>query len=129
MLIAPYEREEVKKALFQMFPTKSPGPDGFPLHFFQRHWDVCGVSVTDAILGILRGEESAECINDTLLVLIPKVSNPTLLSQFRPIRLCNVFYKIASKVLANRLKEILPEIVSEEQSAFVPGRMIKDNII
>ena len=111
-LLAPYDEKEVKTALFQMFPTKAPGPDGFPVHFFQRHWDVFGTTVTKAVLGIVRGEESPACLNDTMLVLIPKVSNPTMPSQFRPIALRNVFYKIASKVLANRLKVILPKIIS-----------------
>uniref|UniRef100_A0A453L2A3 Reverse transcriptase domain-containing protein n=1 Tax=Aegilops tauschii subsp. strangulata TaxID=200361 RepID=A0A453L2A3_AEGTS len=78
-----------------------------------RHWDLCGDEVTNDVLRIVRGEESAECVNDTVLVLIPKVMNPTLLSQFRPISLCNVLYKIASKVVANRLKVILPDIISE----------------
>ena len=128
-LNAPYSQQEVKDPLFHMFPMKSPGPDGFPAHFFQRHWDVCGETVTRAVLAIVRGDESPACLNDTLLVLIPKVSNPTLLSQFRPISLCNVFYKIASKVLANRLKVILPDIISHNQSEFIPGRMISDIII
>jgi len=128
-LVSPYTREEVKIALFHMAPTKAPGPDGFPAQFYQRHWDICGEEVTRAVLRIIRGEESAACVNDTVLVLIPKVMNPTLLSQFRPISLCNVIYKIASKVIANRLKVILPEIISEEQPTFVPGHLFTDNII
>ena len=81
-LNAPYTQDEVKKALFQMFPVKAPGPDGFPAHFFQRHWDVCGEEVTRVVLRIVNGTESAECINKTLLVLIPKVKNLTSLTQF-----------------------------------------------
>jgi hypothetical protein len=70
---------------------------------------------------VLRGQDNPASINNTFIVLIPKVTNPVELGQFRPISLCNVIYKIASKVLANRLKLLLLEIVSEEQSAFVRG--------
>ena len=81
------------------------------------------------VLRIIRGEESAEVINDTVLVLIPKVTSPTHLSQYRPINLCNVVYKIIAKMVANRLKRILPEIISPTQSAFVRGRSITDNVL
>jgi hypothetical protein len=129
MLDAPFEMSEIKTALFEMYPTKAPGPDGFPAHFFQRNWGLCGAEVTQAVLRVLSGEESPNVVNKTFIVMIPKVASPEELGQFRPISLCNVIYKIASKVAANRLKKVLPDIISEEQSAFVPVRLITDNII
>jgi hypothetical protein len=128
-LLKPFGEGEVKEALFQMFPTKVPGPDGFPAHFFQHHWNLCGEEVTAMVLRILKGEEDPSVVNDTFIVLIPKVVEPEELGQFRPISLCNVVYIIASKGVANRLRAISPEVISEEQSAFVSGHMITDNII
>jgi hypothetical protein len=129
MLDAPFQAEEVKAALYEMYPTKAPRSDGFPAYFFQKHWDLCGEEVIKAVIRVLAGEESPDVVNKAFIVMIPKITSPKELGQFRPISLCNVIYKIASKVAANRLKKILPEIISEEQSAFVPGRLITDNII
>jgi hypothetical protein len=128
-LIAPFEEKEIKEALFQMFPTKAPRPDGLPAHFFQHHWDLCGEEVTTVVLPVLRREDSPVVINDTMIVLIPKVANAEELGQYIPISLCYVIYKIASKAVANRLEGILPQIISGEQSVFVPTHWIIDNII
>lgn len=77
---------------------------------------------------LMNGQEDPRRLNATHLVLIPKVQNPELVSQFRPISLCNYSYKVLSKVLAKRLKAFLPELISPTQNAFVAGRQIQDNI-
>jgi hypothetical protein len=56
-LLKPISGEEVKVALFQMFPTKAPGLDGFPTHFFKTHWELCGEEVTTAVLRVLKGDD------------------------------------------------------------------------
>jgi hypothetical protein len=129
MLGQAFSVKEVETTLFQMSPCKAPGADGFTAGFFQKHWPLVKEKVLEAVLGFLNDGEMPKIINQTILVLIPKVANPLELTQFRPISLCNVIYKICSKVLANRLRLILDEVVSEEQSAFIPGRLITDNVL
>ncbi|KAL5838662.1 hypothetical protein ACOSQ3_015831 [Xanthoceras sorbifolium] len=124
-----FTRAEVRSAVFEMGPNKAPGPDGFHALFFQKFWNVVGEDVSNVCLKVLNGGCSIEEFNTTNVVLIPKVKNPERMTDFRPISLCSVIYKTVSKVMANRLKEILPFIISSEQSAFVPGRLIFDNIM
>ncbi|XP_071939977.1 uncharacterized protein [Coffea arabica] len=100
-LIKPVDEGEIKKAIFSMFPNKAPGVDGNLL----------------------------KTINETIISLIPKVDNPVMLANFRPISLCNVLYKIISKILADRLKRVLKHCISPSQSAFIPGRQILDNVV
>lgn len=129
LLTEPFTIEEFKKALFQMHPDKSPGPDGFNPVFFQRFWNIVGTDIFDGAIEWVKRLEFPAGLNDTNLVLIPKCSSPASMKDWRPIALCNVVYKILSKVLANRLKRVLPNIISRYQSAFVPGRSILDNVL
>ena len=129
MLCKNFTREEVEFTLDQMGPLKAPGDDGMPALFYQKFWDIVGNDVVNCCLGVLNNGESVRDLNHTLIALIPKVKNLTLTTEFRPISLCNVVYKLISKTLANRLKRVLPSLISEYQSAFVPDRLITDNIL
>lgn len=129
ILSKEYSASEVERAIMQMGPRTAPGPDGMPPLFYQSFWPLIGNDVTAAVLSSLNSGSILQAINHTYITLILKVKSPTRITEFRPISLCNVIYKILSKVLANRLKLILPRIISETQSAFVPGRLITDNIL
>ncbi|XP_061993946.1 uncharacterized protein LOC133711884 [Rosa rugosa] len=128
-LCSPYSGEEIKRALFEMYPTKSPGPDGMPPLFFQHYWETIGEEVTAAVQSFLHTGQILKKINFTHICLIPKVSTPEHMFDLRPIALCNVIYKLCSKTIANRLKSILPALILPFQSAFIPGRLITDNIL
>jgi hypothetical protein len=67
--------------------------------------------------------------NTTSIVRIPKFSNPSKISEYCPISLCNVFYKVVSKCLVNRMRPLLDDIISPSQSAFIPGCMITDKAL
>jgi hypothetical protein len=84
--------------------NKAPGPDEFTAGFFQTHWASIGSSVTNVVLHFLNGGQMPEGVNQTTIVLIPKIKNPQELKEFRPISLCNVIYKLCSKILANILR-------------------------
>uniref|UniRef100_A0A803PZ98 Reverse transcriptase domain-containing protein n=1 Tax=Cannabis sativa TaxID=3483 RepID=A0A803PZ98_CANSA len=94
--------------------------------FPKKNWDVVGKEVTQACLDVLNNNADCHQINETLICLIPKVKQPTKMSEFRPISLCNVIYKMISKCLA---KQSLNSVISDNQSAFIGGRIIQDNAI
>ncbi|KAL8122327.1 hypothetical protein AgCh_018896 [Apium graveolens] len=128
-LLQEVTKEEVKLALFQMHPDKAPGPDGMTPAFFQKHWEIVGDDMLRMTRHFFSTGEVLQDLNTTNIVLISKKKNPTMVSELRPIALCNVLMKVITKILANRMKNMLEKVVSESQSAFIPGCLISDNIM
>ncbi|XP_021751008.1 uncharacterized protein LOC110716669 [Chenopodium quinoa] len=125
----PFSHQEIKKSMFDMHGSKSPGPDGFTADFFHLYWKEVGQLVIDSVQQFLRSGNMLKEWNQSLLVLIPKVKVLESANHFRPISLCNTIYKCISKCLVNRMKLVLPCIISDYQHAFIPGRYMEDNIL
>jgi len=129
MLTDLISMNEVKKALDCMDPDKALGPDGFTTRFYLTCWP----TIKKDLLRMVGKSQTCTKIggstNSTFLALIPKDKCTTEFSRFRPISLCNTSYKLVTKIIANRLKKILPVIIPENQGGFIKGRNILDNIL
>jgi hypothetical protein len=129
ILLKEFTVEEIDRALAQMQLLKASGPDDFEVCFYQKHWSIIGGVVYQAILNFLNNGMFDPMINYTHLALIPKTPNAAIVCDYHPISLCNVLYKIIAKVLANRLKQVLPSVISQHQRAFLSRRLITDNVL
>ena len=128
-LIRPFTEEEVTKALHQIHPPKALDPNGISTVFFHKYWSIVGTNITNMVLNVLNQNLPMATINKTNIVLIPKTAHPSKMTEFRPISLCNVAYKLISKTLANHLKAILPIVITKNQSVFTSDRLIIDNLL
>ncbi|MCI05653.1 RNA-directed DNA polymerase (Reverse transcriptase), partial [Trifolium medium] len=111
-------KEEVTQALNQMHPFKAPGPDGFQ-----------GDDVVRLISTAFETGGFPPSLSETLIALIPKTDCPNNFKEFRPISLCNTVYKLITKIMVNRLRPFLTQIIGPYQSSFLPGRGTTDNAI
>ncbi|XP_060188598.1 uncharacterized protein LOC132617573 [Lycium barbarum] len=121
--------EEIKMAIDSMDPNSCAGPDGFNGFFFQHCWEIIRREVLSFVLSFFHGAELTKFYTHSCLALIPKVTSPDCFSKLRPIILSNFSNKILSKILALRINTILPKIISENQTGFVKGRLITENIL
>ncbi|GKE67379.1 sodium/hydrogen exchanger 6 [Tanacetum coccineum] len=117
--------DEVNSVIFSMGGDKALGPNSFTTAFFKKAWDVVGGDITCTVWDFFFNGNLLKELNHTIISLIPKVTTPARINDYRPISCCNVLYKCISKIIANRVKEGL----GDNQSAFVPGRRISDNIL
>lgn len=121
--------EYVHAPLFDMSPHKASGIDGLHASFYQKGWDSLKFDLLQFVSKAFEDGYLPKETTDLLVVLIPKVSHPERLAQFRPISICTFLYKLVTKMVVNRLKCILPNLIVSPQSCFVPGRQITDNIV
>ena len=129
LLTRQVSSEEIRKAAFDVKGSSAPGEDGLTGIFYQRFWHIVGPGLVAEIQNFFQASIMPEGWNHTQISLLPKITNPSRMQDMRPISLCSVQYKIISKILCNRLKLILPDIISETQGAFVSRRIISDNIL
>lgn len=110
--------------------SKARVQTGFkPFSTTPMQWDVVEVSLLHLVQNIFSRPECILEINDMFISLVPKVDSVVYMKQFRPIGLCNVSYKAITKMVARRIRYIMPDLVGPEQSAFIPHRQGQDNII
>ncbi|KAJ0434710.1 putative RNA-directed DNA polymerase [Helianthus annuus] len=128
-LIEEFSREEIKEAVWACGSDRAPGPDGFSFKFIKRFW----VQLEKYFVGVLKEFHKKAQIgrgcNSSFIALIPKTRDPKSVSDFRPISLIGVIYKVIAKVLATRIKKVIPSVVASVQTAFVEGRLIFDGPI
>ena len=112
---------EVKDALLTIDSIKTQGPDGFGAGFFKHYWDIIKTDFYQCVAEFFKHGKLLKQINHTFITLITKRDNPFKTHHYRPISLCNTVYKTISKIIVNRLRPLLDNLISPLQSAFIPG--------
>ncbi|GJU14768.1 RNA-directed DNA polymerase, eukaryota [Tanacetum coccineum] len=106
--------------------NKSPGPDGFSFEFFCKFWDTLGSDFYEAVEWFFEHSSFFRGCNSSFIALIPKNQDPKFVNDYRPISLIESLYKVVTKILANRLSSVIPGLISDVQTAFLPNKQILD---
>ncbi|GKV31782.1 hypothetical protein SLEP1_g40447 [Rubroshorea leprosula] len=128
-LIAAFSEQEIKEAIWDCDSSKSPGPDGFNFRFVKTMWEVIKFDVINFVQEFQEHGRLVRGSNASFIVLIPKTENPQGIEEYRPISLIGVMYKIIAKLLANRLRKVLPMVIGEQQMAFLEERQLAEGVV
>jgi hypothetical protein len=125
-LIIPFAKEEIDQIVKNLPCGKSPGPDGFNTDFIKKCWDIISPDFYDLHQGFYDTNICLQSINNSFIVLIPKLQNPSTVNDYRPISLLNSSIKLITKILANRLQDVILKVVHQNQYGFIRNRNIQD---
>lgn len=126
-LMKPISESEISQAIWSLEPEKAFNPDSLSVSFYRSFWDTIKTDLKIMLRYVHHSLRIGANTNSSFLALIPKETNPTSFSQFRPISLCNLSYKILTKIIANLLKKVLPKLIFSKQGGFMQDRQIVDN--
>ncbi|KAL2933186.1 hypothetical protein RDABS01_016305 [Bienertia sinuspersici] len=129
LLSCKFTDKEIKQAMFSIPSNKAPGLDGYNSQFFKTAWPIVGKDVIQAIKDLFANGKLLKEVSITTLTMVPKIPNPSTVSEYRPIACCSTIYKCIAKLLCSRLSMVLPDIISHNQGAFVSGRSIMHNVL
>jgi hypothetical protein len=128
-LTAPFSLDEIYKVVSDLKHNSAPGPDGLPAEFFHNFWDIIKKDIWYLCDDFCKVNLDIKRLNYGVITLIPKVDNVMEMKNFRPICLLNVFYKIITKTLNNRLSSCINKVISENQFGFIKGKYILDCVV
>ncbi|PNX70644.1 cysteine-rich receptor-like protein kinase, partial [Trifolium pratense] len=129
LLLQPFSEEDVREVIWNCDGNKSLGPDGYNFNFLKECWPTLKCDVMEFLNEFHRNAVLPKAVTASFLALIPKKDHPQHLSEYRPICLIGILYKILSKLLAARLKNVMGKLISTCQSAFLPRRQILDGVV
>ena len=123
------DENEIKIVFLYLKANKAPGPDVYSIGFFKKDWSFVGIDVMLAVKAFFRPCSLHRTVNSIIISLVSKIPNLSRIGTIRPIPCCHTIYKCISKIVANRIKAVLPNLIDPVHSAFVQGRRIADNVL
>ena len=118
-LLEEVSKEELKATLNSFQKDKISGPDGWTVEFFLASYDTVGPNLLQLVQETRVNGVLHLPLNTTFLALIPKKDNPEILEDYRPISLCNITYKVITKIIAQRFRKVISRLISKEQFGFL----------
>lgn len=128
-LYMPVTNLEIRDAIFYIPSSKSPGPDGFTSGLYKATWHIIGDEVCSFIKDFFLHYKLLRENNTTMITLVPKITCPKVVGDYRPIACCNIIYKAITKIITLRLQTVMGDLVDIAQGAFIKDRAIVDNVL